>query len=491
MLRRIRIVLAVLCLVLTTLLFLDFTGALHGLLHYMAKIQLVPAILALNLLVIGAVVLLTLLFGRLYCSIICPLGVFQDVISHQGVKGKRAPFRYAKAKTALRLVVLVVFIAFIALGMGSLMGILEPYGTYGLMVNNLLSPLVQLGNNGLAALAERADSYAFYSVDIWLRSVAGLILALLALGIIGWLSWKHGRAYCNTICPVGTVLGYLSKFALFKFRIDKSKCVRCGQCALNCKAACIDSKNHAIDYSRCVACGNCEKICVHGAIKFTASKPEQKAKAASEKAQKGRREFMSQALLLATAPAAAKAPAPRMKVDGGLAPITPKQPAERQCPVVPAGGMGHKNFYSHCVACQLCISACPNGVLRPSMDLSTFMQPIMSFEKGYCRPECTACSDVCPAGAIHPITKEEKSATSIGHAVWVEKNCIVTKNGTKCGNCAKHCPTGAIQMVQRGELWIPVVNPERCIGCGNCEYVCPAAPMAGIYVEGNSRHRQI
>ena len=182
-----------------------------------------------------------------------------------------------------------------------------------------------------------------------------------------------------------------------------------------------------------------------------------------------------------------------MKVDGGFATIIDKQVPHRATPIVPPGALSAANFAQHCTACQLCVSVCPNEVLRPSTDLMKLMQPEMSYERGYCRPECTKCADVCPAGAIHPITTADKSATQIGHAVWIRKNCIPLTDGQECGNCARHCPTGAITMVpsepsRPDSRRIPVVDTERCIGCGACENLCPARPFSAIYVEGHVRH---
>ena len=152
-----------------------------------------------------------------------------------------------------------------------------------------------------------------------------------------------------------------------------------------------------------------------------------------------------------------------------------------------------RHFAQHCTACQLCVSECPNNVLRPSTNLETLMQPEMSYEDGYCRPECTRCSEVCPAGAIRPITVAEKSSTRIGHAVWIRKNCLPVADGVECGNCARHCPSGAILMVHMDanddeSPKIPVIDTERCIGCGACENLCPARPFSAIYVEGHERH---
>ena len=149
-----------------------------------------------------------------------------------------------------------------------------------------------------------------------------------------------------------------------------------------------------------------------------------------------------------------------------------------------------------CTGCQLCVSECPNDVLRPSAALSTLMQPVMSYERGYCRPECNRCSTVCPTGAIKPISLEQKSSVQMGHAVWIKKNCVAVTDGVECGNCARHCPVGAIEMVPLNEEddetpFVPAVNENRCIGCGACEFLCPARPLSAIYVEGHEVHKEI
>jgi ferredoxin-type protein NapF len=169
---------------------------------------------------------------------------------------------------------------------------------------------------------------------------------------------------------------------------------------------------------------------------------------------------------------------------------------ERKTPITPPGSVSAKHFAQHCTACQLCIAACPNHVLRPSEDLEHLMQPRLEFDRGYCRPECNRCSQVCPTGAIRPITVEERSAHQVGHAVWVKKNCLVLTDGVECGNCARHCPVGAIEMVpsdpdDEESLKIPVVNEARCIGCGACENLCPARPFSAIYVEGHEVHKEV
>lgn len=500
MLRKTRLTLAIISFVLVTLLFLDFTGTTHAWFGWLAKIQFLPALLALNVGVVAALVVLTLLFGRIYCSVICPLGVMQDLFGWLGKKRKKNRYSYSPAKNVLRYALLAVMVLAVVTGIGSAVALLAPYSAYGRIAQNLLAPLWQWGNNLLAGWAERADSYAFYTVDVWIRSVATLCVAAATLVIIGWLAWRNGRTYCNTICPVGTVLGLLARFSLFKPVIDTTKCNGCGLCARNCKAACIDSKQHRIDYSRCVDCMDCIGKCRKGAISYSrvrARKEEVPAghTAPVQEEAKGtsRRQFLT-ATALATGTSLLHAQ--EKTVDGGLAALTDKKIPERKTPIVPPGAQGARHMAQHCTACQLCVSVCPNGVLRPSTRLTTLMQPESSYERGYCRPECTKCSEVCPAGAIRLVSVAEKSSIQIGHAVWVKANCIPLTDGVECGNCARHCPAGAIQMVssdpeREDAPRIPVVNAERCIGCGACENLCPARPFSAIYVEGHEQHKTI
>lgn len=492
MLKKTRRILALIFLVGLTALFLDFTGTLHAWLGWMAKVQFLPALLALNVGVVAALVALTLVAGRVYCSVICPLGVTQDLFAWLGGRGKKRRYRfsYSPEMRWLRLAALALFAVAMVAGLGGIAALLAPYSAFGRIVTNLLSPLYRWGNNLLAYLAERADSYAFYETEVWMRGLPTFLIALATLVILAALAWRNGRTYCNTICPVGTVLGYLSKFSLFRIRLDASKCTSCQLCARQCKAACIDVKNHTVDYSRCVSCMDCLDTCKHDALHYTLRKAVKPAKEAAPAAtDTGRRGFIATTLLATGATLRAQ----EKKVDGGLAVIVEKKAPRRETPIAPPGSLSLRNLAQHCTACQLCVSACPNDVLRPSTSLSTMMQPVMSYERGYCRPECVRCSEVCPTGAILPITPADKSAIRVGRAVWVKENCVPLTDGQPCDNCARHCPTKAIQMVpsdpaDENSLKIPVVNEERCIGCGACENLCPARPFSAMYVEGVEVH---
>ena len=392
MLRNIRLTLAIIFWVLITWLLLDFTGTAHAYLGWMAKIQFIPALLALNIGALLFVVTLTLLMGRIYCSVICPLGVMQDAIAW--FRKKKNKYSYSPERTVLRYTVLVVACASLALGVAWLGGLIFPYSTYGRIVSTIVAPIYKLANNGLAALSEHYGSYAFYEVDVWFKSVSALIVALLTWGIIAVLAWKGGRTWCNTICPVGTLLGLISRHSLFKMTIDADKCKNCRKCERNCKASCINIDTHTIDYSRCVVCGNCEGDCAFDAMHFTSLSKGKGASSAlgspftpplegTGEAGVGRRAVLTSiALLAGTALAKAQSKVEPKTTDGGLADIIKKKRPKREKLITPPGSLSIRNLRSHCTACQLCIDACPNDVLRPSSSLDRFMQPEVSYERG-------------------------------------------------------------------------------------------------------------
>ena len=498
--KKIRIALAALFFFCITLLLLDVSGTLHVWLGWMAKIQFLPAVLALNLAVIVGLLLLTLLFGRVYCSVICPLGIWQDIVSNLSGrrKGKKARFSASPERKWLRYGVWVLFVAALLAGVQVFVALLAPYSAWGRIVQNLFQPLYIWGNNLLAWIAERAGSCAFYPREVWRRSLPTFLIALATLVTVTVLAWKNGRTWCNTLCPVGTTLGFFSRFALFRPVLDLDVCVRCHHCEKNCKASCIDIDAGTIDHSRCVVCFDCVDSCPLGGLKyrFTWKRKASHAGPAPAQADQTRRAFLVGGLMAgagalsararSTAAAAAEADKKR---DGGFADIVPKKEPVRTVPITPPGSLSVKDFYQHCTACQLCVAQCPNNVLRPSTDLEHLMQPRMSFERGYCRPECVRCTEVCPAGALLPITPEEKTAWHVGVARLDYNLCLPFSLDQECGNCARHCPAGAIRMVRKHpddehSLRIPTIVEERCIGCGACENLCPARPISAITIDG-------
>ena len=480
MLRKTRIALAALCFVAISLLFLGISGELTKWFGWLPKLQFLPAVLAVNVGVILLLTALTLVFGRIYCSVICPMGVYQDIISWlSGLrKGKKLRFKYTREIKWLRYGIWALFVIAILAGVQVFVALLAPYSAYGRMLRTAVAP----------------------------ASVGTVIVAVVTFLVVTILAWTGGRTYCNAVCPVGTTLSFFSRFALFRPVIDTAKCKSCHLCEKKCKAQCININEKQIDYSRCVDCFNCLDNCKFGAMKYrfayAGGKASGKAPAAPKAARvadqrpetpkaadQGRRAFIASAAFATTAATLGA----QTGGDGGLAPIVGKKAPERTTPLTPFGSDSVKDFYRRCTACQLCISNCPNNVLRPSMSLEHLMQPEMGYEKGYCRPECVKCSEVCPAGAIKPLTPQEKTRFHIGTATVDRSLCVVERAGVKCGNCARHCPAGAIMMValdpsDPDSLRIPAVDEARCIGCGACENLCPSRPYSAIHVNGLQVH---
>ena len=429
-----------------TALLLDVTGVLRHWLGWMPKMQLLPALLAGSFVLVAAVLVVTLLMGRIYCSVVCPMGIFQDILIwfHKIIFGKKRPYRYHKPQNWLRYTVLVLFVVLMVAGLNGIAVLIAPYSAYARMITGI---------------------HASGAVQ-W--------VAIITLIVIGVMSFTMGRLWCNTLCPVGSLLSLLSRTSIFSIQINTEKCGGCHKCEHDCKAMCIDADNRTVDSSRCVTCFNCLGDCKAGAISF---KPRKKSSAGNS-VDGSRRKFMA---ATAAVGATMVAQAQEQKLDGGLAVLTDKQVPDRKTPLKPAGSQSVKHFSSHCTTCQLCVGQCPEKVLRPSTKIESFLQPEMHFTDGYCRTACTRCSEVCPAGAILKVSKEEKTAISVGRAVVLKENCI------GCGTCARHCPSSAIMMVD-GK---PSVNEARCLGCGACEYYCPARPVTAIYVEGREIHGEV
>ena len=497
MLRKVRIILAVLFFAGITLLLAGIGNQWWG---WMAKLQFLPSCLALNFAVIIGILLLTVLFGRIYCSVICPMGVFQDIViwirrqaglllhkindrkirkyaadkkagkdveKPSTIKREVKHFEFNKERWWVRYPVLVLTIAAIFAGLQVVVALIAPYSAYGRMVRTAVG-------------AGSGESLA----------PALIITAVVTFVVIVLCAWLWGRAWCNTVCPVGTVLGLVGRHPLMHIKIDESKCAACGRCGRGCKSSCIDMDAHTVDYGRCVDCFDCIGRCKEHAITYGFGKPEAKSSDATETPDNGRRNFILTTAILGGAAITAKAQ--EAHLDGGLAEIVPKTNPARAGRLVPPGAGSVEDFYSKCTACQLCVSNCPNHILRPSTDLKHLLQPEMGYENGFCRPECTVCSEICPSGAIKPVTREQKVATHIGTATVNLDLCILATGQDACASCSSHCPTGAIRIVtdENSGRRVPAVSEEICIGCGACEFLCPSRPISAITVNGLAEHHE-
>lgn len=492
MLRTFRIILATVCFAALCLLFVDVSGVFTPSLAFMAKAQFVPALLAGSVGAVVGLLLLTLIFGRVYCSVLCPLGVMQDVI---GARAGRYRYRYSSPRTLLRLAVFFVFAASLLVGVPLVFSLLEPYSAFGRIAADLLAPLWATGNNALAWASERAGNYGVAPAMVWQKGLAALASAVATLAIIGVLAWRKGRLWCTVVCPVGTFLGFFSRFALLRPRIEESACKNCGLCEKACKSGCIDATAGIVDTSRCVACFDCVDVCRHGAMSYgprKAGSGEKSAATSAEHSSGGSKPNTVRRGMLAALVGAAVPGIAFGRSASPIAALTRKLEPERAVAVVPPGAQSVQQLSGRCTGCQLCVSACPNQVLKSTDNGGGMLQPTMGFERGYCRVNCVTCADVCPAGAIQPITPAQKSSMQIGRAVINLDRCITVTDKVTCTACAKICPPRVINLVGPEDApKKPVVDAERCTGCGACEYVCPARPFAAIYVEGVAEQRRI
>jgi ferredoxin len=499
MLKKIRVGLSIIIFSLITIYFLDFASLVPKQLHLLTKLQFLPALLAVNVIAIIIVVVLTLLFGRIYCSSICPMGIYQDIVSWVDKKMHRKKrYRSLKERRVLRWsIVALTTMAFFA-GASAVVSILDPYSAYGRMATTLFKPVYVEANNVIAWIDEYFKHYRFYKVDVFLTRMGALVIASLTFLIIGYMAFKWGRLYCNTICPVGTLLGFLSKYSLLKISIDSNKCNSCSLCSMRCKASCIDSANKTIDYSRCVDCFNCLEVCNRKAMKYSFALLTEKPGVTTEPREgfaPSRRKFFG--FLLAGIAGAqrlfAKDPSDTSKSIKEIY-TSHNVPYKRKNPITPPGSANGKRFNEHCTACHLCVSKCPSNVLQPALfdyGLAGVLQPAMDFQHGYCNYHCTLCTEICPSNALEKITAKEKRTLQVGYVHYIKENCVVVTDGTDCGACSEHCPTQAVSMqAYKGDLRIPVIDQDLCVGCGGCEYICPTRPYRAIYVVGNPVHKQ-
>ena len=239
-LKGLRVVLAILIFVPILLFFVDFADVLPDNLHTLLHLQIMPAILGGMAGLVVFQFVLALLFGRIYCSVICPAGVLQDIINRVFCIGKKKKkgvrrFSYHKPMNILRYSILGLTFVLAVFGMIELCTLLDPYSNFGRIANNLFRPVVMWVNNLLADGLARMDNYTLYHVTISNVTVFGVISALVALLVFIIMVVFRGRLFCNTLCPVGTLLSLISRYSFFRISFDKEACTHCGNCEHTCK----------------------------------------------------------------------------------------------------------------------------------------------------------------------------------------------------------------------------------------------------------------
>jgi polyferredoxin len=483
--------------------------------HYLASTQFVPSLLAL---VTGAsfsvawilIAIAALLVGRVYCSAVCPFGILQDVIARIAaiLRRRNAALPYALPLTWIRHLFLWGAVVAIGAGWGSFtIALLDPYSSFGRIVSIIFRPLIGLADRAVGGAAKIAGlSWSTHLGTHWGGvGVIGVPAAILSLVVV--LVAFRGRLYCNSVCPVGTLLGLFSRWAAFRVAIDKGSCRKCGECLRACKAQCIDLRRGTVDFSRCVACYDCLGVCDNHSVGYrfawrrnarTAPAPNA-ASGAFEKpsvpeavADPQRRTFIATAAVAVAASlagtklhAAGNVVAPRSTIDG-------KDRLTR--PICPPGSVSVERFVDRCTACQLCVGACPTNVLQPSFreyGVRGLWKPRLDYATGSCDFDCRRCGEVCPSGAIGLLDLAEKQITRIGVVHFEAAKCVVLASGTACTACSDKCPTKAVRTVPTSSgLQLPTIQPLFCIGCGSCEHVCPARPQKAITVIGRRHHNR-
>lgn len=471
--------------------------------YELARIQFIPASIRVTAVVSFLVVLclvlpvvLALLWGRLYCSFLCPLGVVQDIAIRlrRILKARKLKGRYSFNHRLLRYSVLMFLFFASVMGAAIPLGILDPFSIFGRFGGAVLKPCFIWLNNLLAD----SSLVEIYPMEYAPFSLAVLVVGATVFSLIFIAAFFRQRLFCNTLCPVGAMLGIISRVSLYKIRFNSETCIKCGKCSTVCKSGCLDFKNTVVDSERCVACFNCLTVCPTDALGYKRELNQKSVVSVEENA--SRRDFM----VIGGASVAGAVLAPSVLCEG----------KENWKAVMPPGAVDFERFSSKCTACQLCVSNCPGNVLKPAAlqyGIGGFLQPRLDFDSGMCEFDCTVCSEICPSGALTPLTQKEKQQVRLGVAEFNRSRCVVSTDHTNCAACAEHCPTGAVHMVslKRGapgggrgggdahdrdkrnvgnNLRIPQVEPELCIGCGACEFVCPVRPEKAIIVRGLKKH---
>lgn len=526
-LKQTRVAVALLFLVLITAAFMHFTNSETSFFSFFLKLQFVPSLLGVftgSAIVFITLLLLTIFFGRVYCSTICPLGVFQDVTSRTArlfKTKKQKRFFYQKPKKS-RYIILGIIALFFIVGITLPLAYLDPYSIWGRISSEILTRAEHLIHNGTSFLFPDTiyfRTFAHFAVGSFIFALSLLLLVIL-------FSAFRGRLYCNTICPVGSFLGLISKFSAFQPVINKEKCIKCQLCVIACKSQCIDLKTQIVDTSRCVACMNCVATCKNGSMTYSFTWKKSNKAIESNTVSTQSKTVLAQSNNLAeqnksatmqgknitmqSKSATAKdknIESPENNIDSPdrrkmliamglmgtalaakaikIGPIWSTKP--KITGIAPPGAVSVEHLKQNCTACHACISACPNNIIKPATleyGIDGVLLPVLSFGHHYCSYECNECSKVCPSNAIMPITLEEKKLTQVGKVRFTPKKCIVFTDGTACGACEEHCPTKAITMVPFGKegLYLPSVKQALCIGCGGCEFICPAVPEKAMIV---------
>ena len=441
-----------------------------------SRMQIVPAIAACATTWLVVWLVATLIFGRVYCSTICPYGSLTDLIAAIS-RPRKWHYSFAAASSRVRFSVLVIVVICALGGFSAIVSLSDPYSDFTRIVSAACRP---------AAIG-----------------IAGLSAAIAILALTTIAAHRRGRIVCNTICPIGTILGTLSKVSLYHPDINTDLCTNCGKCADACSSQCIDLVDHVVDSSRCVVCFDCMAVCPDDAIRYRRGRhqlsiPMMQRVAGSQgvsaiKADRPKQPTVTpidrRSFLMAIT--GATATGGRALATSIFLPQDYVEGAVELWPlnnVTPPGAASREDYLRRCTSCGACMASCPTGVITMSgkqWGVRHTLTPVMDFGKAFCSFDCVKCTEVCPTNALRPLTLAEKRTSPIGRARVCTSNCMLFENGTPCNVCVKSCPKRAISICEDTEgNRFPKVEPELCIGCGHCANACPSQPYGAIVIEG-------
>ncbi len=460
-----------------------------------------------SLLVVG----LTLAFGRVFCNWICPYGTLHQFVrwlfALDGAKSRIDGNRYSPSQF-FKYALLTGFLAMAALG-GLQIGLLDPIvimyrgmatvfaPALDLLTGNLQNTLPAGWANAGAGLAA-LDSLKFAPGAPARIFVGSFWVGLLFLGLAAANLW-YPRFFCRLLCPLGALLGVVSRFALFRIDRDVQRCTDCNLCLTRCEGAA--EPQGRLRLSECLACMNCIDDCPEDALAFTALGLDANQVAAAPDFSRRRLVFAGLAGLMAF---------PLLRNNG-------RATDENFSPLMmrPPGSVAEADFLARCIKCDQCINVCPTNVLQPATlaegGLEALWTPVLNFNIAHCQFKCNLCSEVCPTGAIRRISVAEKlgkgefsrqGPVRVGTAFVNTSRCLPWANQIPCVVCEEVCPVSpkAIQTTDEevkdvfGQLVVlnkPFIVPDLCIGCGICQAQCPVVDRPAVYVTavGESRSR--
>lgn len=441
-------------------------------------------------------IVITVIFGRVFCGWACPLGTLHNIVGYfKKGRSRMSPANWHRCKYYL-LIVLVISSLFTL----QLVGIMDPLS---LLIRSLSLSVFPLFNYGIRAFFDSIYALDVKSISAISESIYSLLkksvlsfdqpffrqnilIGLIFFGILA-LNLSEKRFWCKYLCPLGALLGVLARYAFLKRSVSEG-CTSCGLCERKCQGNALTDDAAVWRQTECIACRNCDDICPQDAIRFRFGKA-----GPSAPLDLGRRRVV-------TAAAAGLITVPLMR----STPFSKRGYTDHSL-IRPPGSLDEPEFLKKCVKCGECMKVCITNGLQPTLleaGLEGIWSPVLVPRLGYCEFRCTLCGQVCPTGAIRKLPLEEKMKIKVGTAMIDKGRCLPYAHATPCIVCEEVCPTPkkaiwfeqATALDRNGkevQVKQPRIDLELCIGCGICETKCPVRGQPAVYVisTGESRSR--